>query len=247
MAIAIGARDEIFVLDQVNSRIVQGDKVFPTGMRGARDLAIGPRGDMAVLEPKRVAWFGPDGTLRKAIAAPDLATGVTVEPSGIWVEIEHAWNVRVAGPDGQEAAPGEKRDGKASRDGVWLLSAGIAEQAAGTAWVRALDAKTGEFRWQKRYAFPAPILRLALLDSLADGRIAFAAHVAREITPGRFADESMQVLCLDRDGAVRNALTFPPPEGPEEAMRELAAGLDGRIVYLLRNRTGLRILSGNCN
>jgi hypothetical protein len=56
----------------------------------------------------------------------------------------------------------------------------------------------------------------------------------------------MEVLCLGSDGAVRGALSFPPPEGPEEAMRELAAGPDGSIVYLHRTRTGLRILDASC-
>src|SRR5206468_9876738 len=125
-------------------------------------IAVGPRGEIAVLDPgrDRVVLVGPDGRLRKFLGTPALATGVTVEPGGIWAEIGHAWNVRIAGPDGEDA-PGAKRDGKASRDGVWLLSAGIAEASAGSAWVRALDAKTAEFRWQRRYTFPAPILRIA--------------------------------------------------------------------------------------
>ena len=52
---------------------------------------------------------------------------------------------------------------------------------------------------------------------------------------------------LSSDGSVGNALSFPPPEGPEESMRELSAGPDGTIVYLHRNRTGLRIVTASCN
>ncbi len=254
MALSVGPRGEILVLDQVNSRIARFDSSgaplpgWPLDLRTAREIAAGPRGEIAVLDPgrDRVVLLEPDGKVRKYLGTPELATGVTVDPGGIWAEIGHAWNVRIAGPDGEDA-PRDKRDGKASRDGSSLLSAGIAEAKAGTAWVRALDAATSAFRWQRRYTFPAPILRLALLDSFADGRIAFGAHVARESTPGHFTDESIEVFCLASDGSVRNALSFPPPEGPEESMRELSAGPDGTIVYLRRTRTGLRLLTATCN
>ena len=256
MAIAAGARGEIFVLDQVNSRIARFDANgaalgnWPAAVRTARDVAIGPRGDVAVLERDHVLLLAADGKPRATIGlqgiGEDPATGVTVEPNGIWAELGHAWNVRVAGPDGEDA-PREKRDGKGSRDGAWLLSAGIAEARAGTAWVRALDAATSEFRWQKRYTFPAPILGLMLLDSFDKGGIAFGAHVAREVKPGQFTDESVEVLCLASDGTVRNALSFPPPEGPEESTRDLSAAPDGAIVYLHHTRSGLRIMSASCN
>jgi hypothetical protein len=256
MSLAMTQRGDTLVLDQVNGRIARFDAAggplppLPLALRTPRDIAIGPGGEIAVLDPAAasVALFAPDGAARGVVRIENaaLATGLVFEPGGIWVETDHAWQVRVADGEGRPLDAREKRDGRASRDGTALLSAGIAEASAGTAWVRALDLATGAFRWQRRYAFAAPILRLALLDSFSDGRIAFAAHVARETSPGKFADESIEILCLTAKGELSDTLSLGAPEGPEEAWRELAAGPDGTIVYLQRTRADAKLIFVRC-
>ena len=249
MSLALTARGDALVLDQVNHRIARFDPSgapltsWPLEVRAPRDLAVGPGGSVAVLGQGEATLLGPDGRVRStqplgALPDPAAASGLSLDERGLWVEQGHAWEYLLGSS--------EKRDGRLSRDGALLLSAGLAEAQAGTAWVRALDAKTGQLRWQRRYAFAAPVLRLALLDSFERGGLAFAAHVAREITPGHFADEAMQLLCLAPDGAVLNTFTLPPPEGPEEAQRELAAGLDGTILYLHRTASGAELLRLRC-
>jgi hypothetical protein len=254
MALAVGARGETLVLDQVNGRIARWDASgaplppWTLPLRAPRDLSVGPRGEIAALDPAgdRVVLLDADGAVKTSlpirgpqIADAALATSVSVDRDGVWVEVSHAWNVRLDGAQ-------EKRDGRLSRDGALLLSAGIIEPQAGTAWVRALDASTAAFRWQRRYAFPAPILRLVLLDSFEGGGIVFAAQLAREIAPGKFTDEAMDVLCLAADGAVLSEQTLPPPEGPEETMRELAAAPDGTLVYLRFTRAGAELIPLRC-
>jgi hypothetical protein len=254
MALAMGQRGETLVLDQVNGRIARWDSAgapmppWPLSLRTPRDLAVGPRGEVAALDPTgdRVVLLGVDGAEKESLPIrgahakeASLATSLSVERDGVWVEIGHAWNVRID-------EPRERRDGRLSRDGAVLLSAGIAEAQAGTAWVRALDASTATFRWQRRYAFAAPILRLVLLDSFDAGGLVFAAHLAREIMPGKFVDEAIEVLCLAADGAVLSELTLPPPDGPEETMRELAAAPDGALVYLHRMRAGAELIPARC-
>lgn len=262
LALVAGPRGEVWVLDQVNGRVARWDAQgqpldpWPLPLETPRELASGPGGRLALLDPHRggsVALLGPDGRpagevpiAGPGLPDPALATGLHSDDDGVWVEREHAFFVRVADAAGRPASERTVLDGRPARAGGLLLSAAIIDARAGTAWVRALDRAKGALAWQRRYTLPAPILRLALLDSDREGRIAFGVHVAREVAPGRFADESIQLLCLAPDGAVRAVVALPPPEGPEESLRELALAEDGTVLYLHRTAAEARLLRIPC-
>jgi hypothetical protein len=263
LALTVDGRGTVSVLDQVNGRIArwsaQGEPLapWPLTQQTPRELAAGPGGALALLDPTRdfsVAVLGPDGKpLGEApirgpgFEDPALATGLHFDETGIYVEKGHALFTRVADAQGRPVAERAVLDGRPGRAGGVLLSSAIIEARAGTAWVRAVERSTGLLRWQRRYTLPAPILRLVLLDSDGEGRIAFGLHLAREVEPGRFTDESLQVLCLSPEGVVRDVLALPPPEGPEEALRELSYSEDGTLLYLHRTADEARLLRLRCD
>lgn len=262
LALTVDGNGTVFVLDQVNGRIArwngQGLALAPWRLtqQTVRELTAGPNGAVALLDPTRdlsVAVLGPDGHALgeapikgKGFDDPALATGLHFDERGVYVEKGHALFTRVADAQGRPVSERDVLDGRPGRAGGVLLSAAIIDARAGTAWVRTVDRVAGTLRWQRRYTLPAPILRLVLLDSDAEGRIAFGLHLAREVEPGRFTDESIHVLCLGTDGAVRDVLALPPPEGPEEALRELALAADGTVFYLHRTVAEARLLRVHC-
>lgn len=262
LALTVDGRGTVSVLDQVNGRIArwsaQGEPLapWPLTQQTARELSAGPGGALALLDPTRdlsVAVLGPDGRplgeapIRgQGFDDPAQATGLHFDESGVYVEKGHALFTRVADAQGRPVAERAVLDGRPGRAGNVLLSAAIIEARAGTAWVRTVDRASGALRWQRRYTLPAPILRLVLLESDAEGHIAFGLHLAREVEPGRFTDESLQVLCLAADGVVRDVVALPPPEGPEEALRELALAADGTLLYLHRTADEARLLRLRC-
>lgn len=268
--ISVDRQGNVYVLDQVNGRILRFDKngkplpPFEITQQAPRDVVVSSTGTTLVMDnllDKTVAVLGPNGKLMgelpvtgKNLEEGGTATGVFADASGVYVEKAHAMTIRVGDAAGTVDPNRPLLDGRPSRDGNSLLSMGVIQAAAGRFWVRSLDRMTGQIKFMREYRVAIPIIDLSFLDSDVLGRLYAAVHVGRElpINPadggygGGFVDESVQFLCLNPMGEPLNVLTLPPNTMAEEGVRDLAVQDDGTILYMHRTEDGLQILQYTC-
>lgn len=272
LSLNVDRQGNVYVLDQVNGRIQRFDRngkrlpPFPTTQQTPRDLVVSPTGTLLLMDQlrdKTVAVLDPDGKLigelpvtGKHLEEGGLATAVFADSTGVYVEKGHAMAVRVGDAAGTADPERPLLDGRPSRDGSALLSMGLIQAATGRFWVRAVDRATGQLAFMREYITPVPILSLMFLDSDASGRIYAAASVGRELpadsatggsggSPG-LLDESVQLLCLDPTGTLRNVLTLPPNNTGDETTRPFAVRDDGTLLYMHLTAQGLQIQQYTC-
>ncbi len=257
----IATPDGLVVLDQVNGRIVRygadgkPNGGFPIAPETAQDIALGPDGQIAVLDrvnDAQLLYYDKDGQLigqTSVVGGPITEAGGTTAvfatPGGVWIEREHGETVRVLGPDGKPDETRGTMPGRPLRDGTGSVQALVVDKAAGTAQIRVYDPKANVV-WNRPIRFPAPIFALVMLDSDRTGHVYLAAFLARESPdpPHDFLDQRIHVLRLQAsDGADRGQLLLPPPHGSDESMRPLTVGDDGTIYQMTTSDAGVEIQS----
>jgi hypothetical protein len=267
MSLTVDRQGNVYVLDQVNGRIVRLDKngqplpPLPVTQQVPRDLVASPTGGLVVMDNLRdnsVAVLGPDGQLLgelpvvgKNVDRGGLALGIHADSSGVYLERENGMTVRVGDAAGTVDAERPLLDGRPSRDGASLLSMAVIQVAQGRFWVRSLDRDSGQMKFMREFVLATPILHLSLLDSDAAGRIYAAANVAREEqdpATGDFhlVDQSVQLLCLSPQGELQRVLSLPPNRMAHESVRDLTVRDDGVILYMHRDEEGVRLLQYAC-
>ncbi|HZI13202.1 MAG TPA: hypothetical protein VE153_22670 [Myxococcus sp.] len=267
MSLTVDRQGNVYVLDQVNGRIVRLDKngqplpPLPVTQQVPRDLVASPTGGLVVMDNLRdnsVAVLGPDGQLLgelpvvgKNVDRGGLALGIHADSSGVYLERENGMTVRVGDAAGTVDAERPVLDGRPSRDGASLLSMAVIQVAKGRFWVRSLDRASGQMKFMREFVLATPILHLSLLDSDAAGRIYAAANVAREEqdpATGDFhlVDQSVQLLCLSPGGELQRVLSLPPNRMAHESVRDLTVRDDGVILYMHRDEEGVRLLQYAC-
>ncbi len=267
MSLTVDRQGNVYVLDQVNGRIVRLDRngqplpALPVTQQVPRDLVVSPTGGLLVMDNLRdntVAVLDPDGQLLgelpvvgRNVERGGLAMGVHADSSGVYLERENGMTVRLGDAAGNADAERPLLDGRPSRDGASLLSMAVIQPAQGRFWVRSVDRASGQMRFMREFALAIPLIQLSLLDSDASGRIYVAANVANERkdpATGEFhlVDESLQLLCLGSQGELRQVLSLPPNRMAHRSVRDLAVRDDGVILYMHRTEEGVSILQYSC-
>lgn len=267
MSFAVDRQGRLHVLDQANGRIARFDRdgnplpPVDVSQRFPQDLLTLPDGRTLVLDrlgDQSIAILGADGKplgelplVGQGIDEGGAVTGMFADKDGIYVEREHGEVVKLADAQGKPDPARPELDGRPTRDGLSLLSAGIIDPAAGRVWLRLLDRQSGDLRFMKELGFAAPLLSIVLLDSDASGGLYLGAHLGREVLldggGAHFAEEAVQVACLSPTGDVTGVAVLPPNTGPEESFRDLAVLDDGTIVYIVRTATGAEVRRYRCS
>ncbi|MFO0762548.1 MAG: hypothetical protein U0359_39275 [Byssovorax sp.] len=259
MSLAQDSKGRIYVLDQVNDRIVRyGTDGKPEGssdlkLRGAQDLAIGADGSMAVLDrlsDKAIALYDEGGALRgqlpiegEGVDEPGLLTGVFIDGKDVYVEREHGTLVKIGDTSGKPADPRTEIPGRPSRDGLSYLNAGIINAQAGRTWVSSIDRATGDHRFTRELKQRAPVRSIVLLDTDKGGIIYFAVDVEQQE-----GGDAVLLTCLDPlSGIPIGNAVLPVNTMPEETFRDLTVLDEGGVVYALRSEKGVSYLHFDCN
>ena len=253
----------LLVLDRTNGRIARYDKdgrpLDPIALtqRSPQEIITAPDGSTVVMDrlaDKSAAIFDKEGKLKgelpitgKGLEQGGSATGLFADEKGIYVESEHGELIRIGDTTGKVDEQRPPLDGRPTRDGRSLLSAGGIDPASGRFWVRAVDRASGQTRFQQQVTLSVPYLSIIFLDSDRAGGIYAGAHVARELEPGKMSDEAVHVVCLGTRGEVRGVAVLPANTMPEETFRDLAVHDDGTIVYMVRSEAGVAVRSYRCN
>jgi hypothetical protein len=258
MSLVAGRAGDTWVLDQANGRAVHFDaaghalsavRVSET----AQDLAVGPAGNLYVLDRigkgELTLYDGAgnaittDGVTGGPIREGGAVTGLFVDRGGVYLEREHTDAVRVAGADGRFDPGRPVVPGRPSRDGSAFVRAALAGRRAAVALVTVFD-RDGAQRWQRPVTFPRGVLQLALLDTDLEGHLYLGAEVADESPAPPYPLENLATVVVRvalSDGGAEGVLTLPAAEAPEEIFRSLAVSDDGEVVQLLAWDGGVRV------
>lgn len=263
MSLTVGADGSVYVLDQINQRLVRLDakgkrlSSTPLPLQAAQDVVVTKDGTALVMDrlvDKAVAIIGPDGKQKgelpiegKGLSEGGASTGLFQDGDDVLVEREHGDLVRIGKTDGKRDEARGEVPGRPSRDGANYLTAVIIEASQGLASLTAIAKATLEHRFTRQVSFGQPILSLVMLDTDPSG-IAYLG--AQGELPGSTPEAlrvGIMVLCLDgRDGATLGRATFPANTVPDESFRELTVGGDGSILFLRRTDQGAQLERHRC-
>lgn len=262
MSLTVDAQGNVWILDQVNGRLVKVDKNgkpagdVPLTLQAAQDVAIAKDGTAVVLDrlvDKSIALVGPDGKLKgelavegKGIEEGGASTGVFTDGKDVYVEREHGDLVRVGNTDGKNDVERPEVPGRPSRDGQSFLSANIVDAAAGQVMVTAIERPSQAHRFTRQYGLGAPVVNLNLLDSDSSG-IIYLGSVVEAGGTEEAPVFSLVVLCLDPvDGRPLGRSVLPPNQGGDETFRELVVQDEGGVLYLHRTEQGVQVMKVSC-
>jgi hypothetical protein len=259
MSVAADDKGRLYVLDQVNHRMVRRtadgavEGTAALQLTAAQDVAVGGDGSVAVLDrlgDKAIALYDDKMQLRgqlplvgEGIEEPGLVTGVFVDGKDVYVEREHGPLVKIGDVNGIPAEPRTEIPGRPSRDGLSYLSAGLIDAAAGRAYVSAIDRKTNEHRFTRELRYAAEIQSLDLLDSDKQGTIYFAVTIWQG---GRAPSVLLQ--CLEpKKGVPVGSAVLPANMLPEETFRDYTVLDEGGVIYAHRTEQGVSYEKYDCN
>jgi hypothetical protein len=238
MAFAFGPNNELWMLDQVNARIVvrsaEGDllRTLPVSA-SAQDIVVSDRG-YATLDrhgDKEVALYNLQGKLqeRRPVRNGGELTGLFGgQDRLLYVERAHGMLEPLAaeGADAGAAIPG-----RPSRDGKHLLSAWIADRAQGTTGVTVFGrlASGGQKPLRTSLISTPQVRALAALESDETGTLVLV--IEREVAPSSLVAR-YDFFCMNLpELSVRNVLSRDVPAFAEEVFREVTVRADGLIGF----------------
>ena len=265
MSLTSDAHGNVFVLDNVNRRLVRYDRdghaaqAFPLSQGAPQDVAVARDGSMAVLDrhaDQNVTILGPDGATRGTL--PLVGTGITeagavtsmiVDGNDVYVEREHGPLVRIGDINGTADPTRGEIPGRPTRDGQSYITAGLIDPTAGRFYVNSIARDTGDHRWTRELHVELTLLGILLLDTDLHGTI----YTAVLGTPpgaeeNHGAADIVGLMCLDpTDGHPIGQIVLPPNTLPEESFREITVLDEGGVVYQLRDEHGVSLQRYNCN
>ena len=258
MSLAHDAKGNLYVLDQVNHRIVRRGPdgsllgTSELSLRGAQDITVGKDGSMAVLDrlsDKAIALYDPSGAIRgqlplegEGIEETGHLTGVFIDGSDVYVEREHGPLVKIGDVNG---TPADKRDeipGRPSKDGLSYINAGIIDAPNGRAYVSSIDKASGEHRFTRELRYKSEIRSILLLDTDRTGTIYFAVELHEEPSFGWVI-----LQCLDpQKGVPLGSATLPINTLPDETFRDFTVLDGGGVIYAVRTSDGVSYKRYDC-
>jgi sugar lactone lactonase YvrE len=259
MSLAVDAKGRVYVLDEINGRIVRRDadgkpeRETKIDLRTPEDIVVAGDGSMAVLDrhsSAAVALYDENGKLKGTLPLvgdglddPGEVTGVFTDGNSVYAEREHGPLVKLGDTSGAIARPQTQIPGRPSRDGQSFLNAGITDAEAGRAWVSAIDRTTSNNRFTRELRMRGAIHFIVLLDSDTGGTIYFGAEIQEAGSP-----PVVQLVCLEpTHGEVLGSVTVPANTMPEETFRDFVVLDDGGVLYAVRTPNGVTYYETDCS
>lgn len=258
MSLSVDKRGRVYVLDEVNSRIVRrgADGKAETAIRieskTPEDIAVAADGSIAVLDRhdgQAVTLFDESGAMKgtlplvgEGIEDSGEVTGVFVDGNDIYAERAHGSLVKVGDTSGMPAEPRSEIPGRPTRDGLSYISAGITDPATGRVYVASVERATMEHRFTRELRLKTIVHSIVLLDSDVQGTIYFGVEL--ESAAG---DSSVLLSCLEPlKGITVGTAVLPANTLPEETFRDFVVLDGGGVVYAVRSEQGVSYMQYDC-
>ncbi len=263
MSLTVDALGQIWIVDQVNGRLVKLDKAgkpigtVPLTVQAAQDVVVGPDGTVMVLDrlvDKSISLTGADGKPRgelpiigKGLEEGGAVTGVFSDGKDVFVEREHGDSVKVGTTSGEANKDRPEVPGRPAGDGRTYLTAGIVDSQSGTVMVTAIDREPQQHRFTRQFSVGRPVLALNALDADRSGIIYLGTVIEMPGSTPEAPQFEVALVCLDpRDGQPLGQTRFPANAMPEETFREMTVLPEGGVLFLERTATGSRLVRYGC-
>ncbi|MFO0590214.1 MAG: hypothetical protein U0441_21910 [Polyangiaceae bacterium] len=258
MSMAVDAKGRMYVLDEINGRIVRRgadgkvEATISSNLIAPQDMAVAADGSTLVLDrfvDKQVAIYDESGRFRgdipiegEGVEDVGQVTGVFADGNDIYVEREHGELVKLGDTSGNLALPRTELPGRPSRDGTLFLNAGITDAQVGRVYVSAIDRSTNNHRFTRELRLRSFVRAIVLLDSDLAGTIYFASEV--EVEGG---NEVVLLTCLEPlKGTPVGGAVLPVNTLPEETFRDLTVQNEGGVLYAQRTDEGVTYVHYDC-
>jgi hypothetical protein len=254
---SVDAQGNTLVLDDVAHRVVV---LGPDGKVQRSTALPGKNADdvVATKDGKMVVTDRAGGTIhvvdaRGRATSYDLSKAGIENPRDISRVVERGGSVFVQkngnGPLtligdtlGVAAPPGSAEQGIPTRDGAFLVSAGVTNMDAGRIWVNLAKRGDATHVWTRELRFETQITAVPLVDTDNQGRIYV---VALGETAGGGALTNW-LSCLRQDtGQPISTQTFPV-QTPWRSFRDFEVRPEGGLVVALKEDQGLRLTTIAC-
>lgn len=263
MSFTVDALGNVWILDQVNNRLVKVDKngkplsTMPIPLQAAQEVVTTPDGKTLVMDrlvDKAVAVLGPDGKQLgeipiegKGLDEGGASSGLFTDGEDIYVEREHGDSIRIGDTSGKVNKERGEVPGRPAQDGRSYLTAGIIDGASGLVGVTSIDKQTQQHRFTRQLVIGTRVMGLNALDADRSGIIYLGVIVeAQGSTPERPLF-GITLLCLDPvDGRPLAASQIPANASPEETFRELQVLPEGGVLFLARTAQGAQVVRYQC-
>lgn len=259
MSMAVDGRQRMWVLDQVNGRIVRYDRdgsveaTLPIAPETTQDIAVSDDGTVALLDrygSEQVALHDAYGNIvgslplaGEGVESAGHVTGIFVDGSDVYAETEHGPLWRLGSTGGVPAEPRTELPGRPSKDGTFYVKAGIIDAGEGRAYVAVNERPSEEHRFTRELTMGSSIRQIVLLDTDKEGTIYFGAELV--------VDEpktEVMIVCIDSGaGEVQGTVTVPANDMPEESFKDFVVLADGGVIYALRTESGVEYKTADCS
>lgn len=263
MSLTVDAVGNVWILDQVNERLVKLDRsgkqlgTVPLTLQAAQDVVVAKDGTVVVLDrlvDKSVALLGPDGKARgelpligKGLEEGGAVTGVFTDRGDVFVEREHGDSVRVGATSGEAAQDRSEIPGRPAGDGRTYLTAGIVDGASGRVMVTAVDREPRAHRFTRQFSLGQPVVALNALDADQSGIIYLGTVLELPTSTAQTPQFGIALVCLDPlDGRPLGQTRFAANTMPEETFREMTVLPEGGVLFLERALSGPRVVRYDC-
>lgn len=263
MSLTVDALGNVWILDQVNNRLVKVDKngkplgTMAIPLQAAQDVVTTPDGKTLVMDrlvDKAVAVLGPDGKQLgelpiegKGLEEGGASTGLFTDGEDVYVEREHGDSVRIGDTSGKADKERPEVPGRPAQDGRTFLTAGIIDGASGLVGVTAIDRETQQHRFTRQLGIGARVMGLNALDADRSGIIYLGVITEAPASTPEQPVFATLLLCLDPlDGRPLATTQIPANTSAEETFREMQVLPEGGVLFLARTAQGAQVVRYQC-
>jgi hypothetical protein len=242
-AVSVAEDGTMYILDQINERIVKmhdgrENELIDLPARTFFDLSIAPDGTLVLLDKfvgESIALVDPTGqkpsrelsVRNKYLEEPGAISGVYARADGVWIEQDNQLMVQIADQDGKATL--RRQNGRFSRDGSRLLRAGIVNPRAIAIWQQPV---VGGPAIETEVPFDTDVDYITQVATDANNHLFLVVALVDEPAPGQTRNAHTEVVVLDRGGHEQARTTLPARDESWLQGRAYEVSADGSLYHL---------------
>jgi len=258
MSFTVLPSGEIYLLDQVNLRVLRFDpgsktsSEIPAGSDTWQDIAVAADGTIVLL----------DRLVRRAVVLIDEAgrelsshaiegggipeggavTAMFLEKDGLWLEVNHERSVRILDA-ALDPCPRTVRRGRPLDGGLTTVVAFLDKQ--GGVEMRTMDGLAGAVTGEKHFSFGQDLYRIAWIEADASGAVHAMFHLLEPRAKNAPGPPQEKVLALRLGKGLEETGSFESPHVIKawEQFKEFQVSDSGTVCQMAFSDQGVTLLS----